>query len=79
MFLFSDMVLLATKGTEKEHLRISLNKYSLITLSKNEKYYRNGLFLYGEKNCSYLRFEKESERDELFLEVRNIIKKIYEN
>lgn len=79
MFLFSDMVLLATKGTEKEHLRISLNKYSLITLSKNEKYYRNGLFLYGEKNCTYLRFEKESERDEVFLEVRNIIKKIYEN
>lgn len=67
MFVFSDMVLLATKGVEKEHSRITLNKYSLITLSKNEKHYKNGLFLYGVKNCSYLRFEKESERDEVFL------------
>lgn len=79
MYVFSDMVLLATRGVEKEHSRITFNKYSLITLSKNEKHYKNGLFLYGEKQCAYLRFEKESERDEIFIEVRNIIKKIYEN
>lgn len=38
-------------------MRIVLNRYSSIIYSKNEKYYLNGIFIYGSDRCVYLKFE----------------------
>jgi hypothetical protein len=63
LYVLSDVLLLVTELSDKENMRVYLNKYSLVTIPKNEKVYQNSLYVYGESRCIYLRFENEEMRD----------------
>jgi hypothetical protein len=74
MYILSDMVILAYKGTNN-CIKVSFDKYSYVERPPNGHAFINRIYLFGRTYCVHLTFYDSASSDEVY----DILKKLIED